>query len=157
MTCEAAAPLLAAAADGMLDDDRRERLDAHLAGCGACRTALADQIAVREWLARTPEATAPPDFRDRVNARIDDGEGLLGVADFRAWTLRLAPLAALMALAALLGFGAARSTTSSAVPPQASFAPSRAADWQRAVSGNALLEAALRPPASGDAGDVDVR
>lgn len=150
MTCDSAAPLLAASADGVLDDDRRAPLHAHLAGCAACRAALADQVAVRAWLAQTPEVAVPADFRDRVNARIDDGEGLLGVADFRAWTLRLAPLAALLALAAWLGLGAASSPAASATSAPAAFAPSRAADWQRTVSGNALLEAALRPAGSGE-------
>jgi len=150
MTCDSAAPLLAASADGALDDDRRATLDAHLAGCAACRAALADQIAVRAWLARTPDATVPTGFRERVNARIDDSEGLLGVADFRAWTLRLAPLAALLALAAWLGLGAASSAAASATSASTTFAPEQPADWQRTVSGNALLEAALRPARSGE-------
>jgi len=153
MTCDTAAPLLAASADGLLDDGRRATLDAHLAGCAACRAALADQIAVRAWLARTPDVPVPADFRDRVNARIDEADGLFGVADFRVWTLRLAPLAALLALAAWLGIGAASSgppTTAATSAPAPTFAPSRAADWQRSVTGNALLEAALRPSGSGD-------
>ena len=155
MTCDRAAPLLAASADGVLDGDRRTLLDAHLAVCSKCRAALGDQIAVRAWLARTPDVTVPADFRERVRARIDDSEGLLGVTDFRAWTLRLAPLAALMALAAWLGLGAAASSSSATgLTASTSFAPSRVADWQRSVTGNALLEAALRPPGSGD---TDVR
>jgi len=158
MTCDQAAPLLAASADGVLDGERRTTLDGHLAGCPECRAALADQMAVRAWLARTPDVTVPPDFRERVNARIDGGDGLLGVADFRAWTLRLAPFAVLLALAAWLGVGASPSSTSTPATPSVAaagaFVPSSAADWQRNVSGNALLEAALRPAAGGE---VDVR
>ena len=157
MTCDGAAPLLAAAGDGILDDERRAALDAHLIGCGACRTALADQIAVREWLSSTQDAAVPAGFAERVRACIDDSQTLLGVADFRLWTLRLAPLAALLALGAWLGLGAATASTPASAPTVATasavFTPARAADWQRSVSGNALLEAALSASPSGD-GDV---
>ena len=154
MTCAGAAPLLAAAADGLLDDERHSALAAHLSTCTACRAALDDQIAVRAWLSRTPDAPMPPAFGDRVNARIDASDGLLGVADFRAWTLRLAPLAALLALAAWLGIGGVPSspspTAASAASSLTTFTPSRQADWQRTVSGNALLQAALFPSRSGE-------
>lgn len=157
MTCDRAAPLLAAAADGILDDERRRMLDAHLTGCDACRTALADQMAVRAWLSRTPDAVVSAGFRARVRGRIDDAEGLLGIVDFRLWTLRLAPIAALLALGAWLGVGAAGASaptsTAAVAAPAPLFAPARAADWQRTVSGNALLEAALSS-SPGGAGDV---
>jgi anti-sigma factor RsiW len=149
MTCDRVLPLVAAAADGMLDADRRAALDAHLSVCDGCRTALADQMAVRAWLTRTPPLVVPAGFAQRVRGRIDEGEGLLGVADFRVWTLRLATLAALLALAAWLGLGAA----STSAPTASGFTPQRAADWQRSVSGNALLEAALQPAREGE-GDV---
>ena len=157
MTCDGLAPLLAAAAGDHLDPERRARLDAHLVVCDACRSALADQLTVRSWLAKTPEAEAPARFAERVRARIDESESLLGIADFRRWTLRLAPVAALLALAAWFGFGQSSTPsapdTRTAVAQTSAFSPSSAADWQRSVSGNALLEAALGPPHAGG-GDV---
>jgi hypothetical protein len=98
------------------------------------------------------------DFLEQVNARIDETEaGFFGVADFRTWTLRLAPLAAMLALMAWLAPGAS-STTTTAMPSSTTqtvqtFAPTNAADWQRDVSANALLEAAV----SGALGERDVR
>jgi anti-sigma factor RsiW len=152
------APLLALMADGILDAPRQAMLDAHLEVCAACRMSLDDQIAVRAWLTKTPDAVVPEGFRDRVRARIAEDEGVFGVADFRLWTLRLAPLAALLAVVAWLGLGAkgsAVSGTAATITAAAStFSPSRAADWERTVSGNALLEAALFPPRAGAA---DVR
>ena len=159
MTCDGAAPLIAAAADGLIDEPRCARLDAHLRECARCKAALDDQIAVREWLASTPPPAVSSGFHASVNARIDDSEGLMGIADFRRWTLRLAPLAALLVLAAWLGVGFAIVPATSvapapSAPATATFMPSRAADWQRSVSGDALLEAALLP---GRAGEGDVR
>ena len=158
MRCDRTAPLLASLADGMLDGERRAMLDAHLAVCGVCRTSLGDQIAVRAWLTTTPDAPVPDGFRDRVRARIEKDDGVFGVTDFRLWTLRLAPLAAILALAAWLGLGAKPSTAFTGATTVAAastrFSPSRVVDWQRSVSGNALLEAALFPS---QAGAADVR
>jgi anti-sigma factor RsiW len=91
MTCDRVLPLVAAAADGMLDADRRAALDAHLSVCDGCRTALADQMAVRAWLTRTPPLVVPAGFAQRVRGRIDEGEGLLGCSRWlrgSVWVLR---------------------------------------------------------------------
>ena len=45
-----------------------------------------------------PPPEVPADFLARVNARIDETAGWFGLADFRLWTLRLAPAAAALAL-----------------------------------------------------------
>ena len=143
MTCNDFESWLAAKADGSIDADRAALVDAHLAECEGCRRALADQTRVHETLAATPMAKPSADFAARVNARIDELEGWLGLADFRAWTLRLAPVAAAAALIAILWQPSARQTP--ATPASGTtFSPSSIADWNRDVSPNALLEAALR-------------
>lgn len=113
-----------------------------------------DQDLVAATLASVPPPEVSPHFLARVNARIDadavapgqDG-GWLGLADFRAWTLRLAPLAAAVALIALLWPDPAIDSTPAPAPAAAttatSFTPSSAADWQQEVPSNVLLEAAL--------------
>ena len=86
------------------------------------------------------------DFVARVNARIDGSGGWLALVDFRTWTLRLAPAVAVLALVALFWSVPTSSppeTTASA--PSATFTPASSGDWQRDVSGDALLEAALSP------------
>ena len=154
MTCPDAEPLLAAAADGALDEARQARLDAHLATCASCRAALDDQRQIAAILATAVQTEVSPAFVARVNERIDSDDWLQ-LVDFRAWTLRLAPVAATLALVALLGIGAGASSSSSssaattAATTASTFSPSSAADWERDVAANALLEAALRP--GGDA------
>jgi anti-sigma factor RsiW len=155
MTCRDIESCVAAKADGSIDGDRERLLDAHLAECDHCRRALADQVRVHEALAATPTARPPADFTARVNARIDDSEGWLGLADFRAWTLRLAPVAAAVVLIAML-WRPATPAAAPAPPAAASattFSPASIADWERDVSPNALLEAALRHVP----GEADVR
>ena len=104
-----------------------------------------DQIRVATLLASIPPPDVPADFVARVNARIDETSGWFGLADFRVWTLRLAPIAAGLALVVL--WPAAATTTSSAststVTPAADFSPASATDWQQDVSADALLAAAL--------------
>ena len=121
-----------------------------------------DQDLVAAALSSAPPVEVSPSFLARVNARIDaeaieEEAGWLAIADFRAWTLRLVPAAAAMALIAALWSGGGDSTASSPSSPSSSspstissastgsqtFTPSSAGDWQRDVSGNALLEAAL--------------
>lgn len=152
MNCNDAERLLAAKADGALDAERERTLDAHLTGCAACRRLLDDQVVVRSMLAAAPVPEPSEEFLARVNAAIDaEDAGWLALVDFRAWTLRLVPAAAAVALVALLWPG----STSTSGANQAShaarageFRPSQVTDWERDVSANALLDAALRAPRS---------
>jgi hypothetical protein len=108
-----------------------------------------DQANVAALLASTPPPEVSADFLSRVNARIDGTDGWFGVADFRLWTLRLAPAAAVLALVAVLWPAAVTQTTpatsTSSVAPASSFSPASATDWQQEVSADALLDAALHP------------
>jgi hypothetical protein len=113
-----------------------------------------DQAMVSAVLASRPEPQVSADFLARVNARIDETAGWLGLADFRVWTLRLAPAAAGLALVAILWPETSPASTTTATATTAvqvqSFSPASATDWQQDISANALLEAALNP-AGGDA------
>ncbi len=104
-----------------------------------------DHDKVAALLASIPPPAVPANFVARVNARIDAAEGWFAVADFRAWTLRLAPLAAALGLIAVLWPGTATTTSSSpsTETPSADFSPASATDWQQDVSADALLAAAL--------------
>lgn len=103
-------------------------------------------------LASRPQEKVPADFVARVSARIDAEErsGWSGIADFRLWTLRLAPATAAIAVIALAWPTAATTDTPAStdvVAVQAeSFAPGSVDDWQAEVSADALLDAALQPP-----------
>jgi len=108
-----------------------------------------DQEAVAALLREMPAVWVSADFLARVNRRIDETAGWLGLADFRAWTLGLVPAAAALVLLALLwpateasSASAAPAVASQAASPQA-FTPSSYSDWQQDVTGNTLLEAAL--------------
>jgi anti-sigma factor RsiW len=164
MDCEDAGPMIAAAIDDALEPSRRALLDAHIRICPACRRAFVDQRAVRAMLSSEPLVDAPADFLDRVNARIDETAGWFGLTDFRQWTLRIAPAAAALALIGVLGLGPSRwltSTTPESVRQSAAqsvaapvnFTPASDADWQRDVTPDALLDAALHA----SAGEIDVR
>ena len=116
------------------------------------RTDDDDQARVTSVLASMPPPDVPADFVTRVNARIDETAGWFGLADFRLWTLRLAPAAAALALIAVLW---PASQTIAPAPPAAasetaaSFSPASASDWQQDVSGETLLAAALHTAAGG--------
>jgi len=111
-----------------------------------------EQDLVAATLASMPPPDACGDFVARVNARIDETAGWLGLADFRVWTLRLAPAAAALALVAI--FWSAPSTTtatpaSAAASPPRTFSPASPSDWQSDVTSDAMLEAALSPRGGG--------
>lgn len=118
-----------------------------------------DQQAVAAVLRATPPARVSDDFVARVNVRIDETEGWLGLADFRAWTLGLVPAAVVLVLVAILW-----PVSSSVKPtvgrqesqqgPSRTFSPSSYSDWEQDVPPNALLEAALDSPARGRRNDA---
>jgi len=120
-----------------------------------------DQALVAAVLASRPADEVPADFLMRVNARINARRGeaeWFELADFRAWTLRLVPLAGVLVLLGVLWPGSSNATqTAPSLPamqtppaPAQPFTPASASDWQREVTANALLEAALKR--TGDAG-----
>jgi hypothetical protein len=108
-----------------------------------------DQDAVAAVLRALPPAPVSADFLARVNARIDEAAGWLGLANFRAWTLGLVPAAAALVLLALLWPSSTPSAPPSAARAQSqvassqTFTPSSYTDWEQDVTANALLEAAL--------------
>ena len=116
-----------------------------------------DQESIAAVLRETPAAPVSSTFLARVNERIDETAGWLGLTDFRAWTLGLVPASGALVLLAILWPG---TTVTSLIPtPTApaqvvstqTFTPSSYSDWQQDVTANALLEAALRTPARTDA------
>ena len=112
-----------------------------------------DQDLVAATLRSAPPPEVSPAFLARVNARIDDDgrAGWFGLLDFRAWTLRLAPVAAAVALIALLWPDVAIDPTPATTVSEVAntFTPSSQEDWQQDVSANALLEAALAEKPNG--------
>ena len=124
MTCEQAESLLARAADGMLDAERLAAVEGHVAGCAACREALDAQRTARSLLAARPDTAVRPGFVTRVmaNLPVQDPDGAfddtaapvgdwLDLLNWRAWTIRLAPVAATLLVAAAFGGGPATNGT----------------------------------------------
>jgi len=110
-----------------------------------------EQELVAAVLRSMPPADADGGFVARVNARIDAAPGWLGLADFRAWTLGLAPAACALALVAVFWQAPSSASAPALAPASASasasavFSPASSTDWQKDVSADALLEAALAP------------
>jgi anti-sigma factor RsiW len=103
LSCADANRLIVRRADGdLLDPAHGDALDEHLAGCSSCRDALAGQRVVADLLRARPVDRVSPHFHGRLSRRLDEASGWLGLLDWRAWTFRLAPAAAALALAALL-------------------------------------------------------
>jgi anti-sigma factor RsiW len=121
-TCEDVRGALARLADRDDDGPARADVEAHLAGCAGCREAFEAQRQVSLALRARPDSVPRPDFAAAVRTRLE--AGWVGLADWRQWTLRLAPVAAALALAAWL-LGAPASQT--AVPTLD--------DWARAAAG----------------------
>lgn len=106
LTCSEAAPLIARRADGAeLEATIAARLDDHLAECAACGEQLSVQRIVRDTLRMRPDDKVSAAFAARLSERLDEASGFFGMADWRAWTYRLAPLAAALALVAVLFAG----------------------------------------------------
>jgi hypothetical protein len=113
MTCADAVNSIARFADApdTLEATTRAGITAHLEQCAPCRGALETQRVVAAWLRTRPVDHVSSDFTARLAARLDEVSGWFGIADWRVWTLRLAPLAAALALAIMLGAESPTTTT----------------------------------------------
>lgn len=142
MTCEQVERLLARAADAALDPQRREAVDRHVAGCAACREALDAQRTTRSALAARPDAAVRPGFVTRVMANLpaqDPAGGSdeavapngdwIDLLNWRAWTIRLAPVAATLLLAAAFSGGAGAGTNGAGETTEAIAFTDLAAAW----------------------------
>lgn len=162
-SCDLLGGSIARRADGLPEDDgQRARLDAHLAGCANCRAALESQRAVRDLLRARGYAPVSAGFDARLAARLDDASGWFGLVDWRAWTFGLAPVAAVLALAAYLTTATtgtpATGVTLDEWARTAAIASGTASSGllQQDVSSESLLESMLAGPAT-NGSDSDVR
>jgi len=163
MLCDDAARFIARRADApaslheVVDARTIADVDAHLESCTSCRAALETQRDVSAWLRVRPADRLSSDFASRLAARLDEASGWFGIADWRAWTLRLAPVAAALALATYLGLGA--STQSPATIEEWTLSATGSSDasilWEPDMSAEAVMETMLTgaPPTSGG-GDI---
>ena len=104
-------------ARGALEPEDEARLAAHLDRCDDCRARLAGQRTVRRALAARPAAPAPPGLAARVLAELGSAPHWTELLAWRTWTYRLAPVAAgLLAVAFIIGRGAAASSPPAGVP-----------------------------------------
>lgn len=144
-SCEQYEGAILEMAEDRIDAGRRAWLEAHLAECEACRRALRVQASVRDALRGLPFAPVSAGFSARVRDRLVPS--WFDVANWRVWTLRLAPVAALLCLFAL--WPSAREEAPQTLSAQLqSFATSGATDTQKLVvdaevSVDTLLSAAL--------------
>ena len=179
MTCNDAQPLIARYADDepAVPPADRAALKTHLGECAVCRALLDEQRDVSLLLRGRLEAVPQPGLVARVSARIEreaggrgsqgvrrsgrgtEEGGWLGLANWRAWTVGLAPIAAALFVAAYLDIGGATSTGAARTT-----APTTLEEWTTGAApaalhadpaGEALIEAVLIgvAPSSGE-GDV---
>src|SRR6185436_11392437 len=113
--CREAEGLIACAADGAgLAAEETARLSRHLDECAACRAALEEQRAVARIIQARPGTPVPPGFHTRLAARLGGEAGILGLANWRAWTVGLLPVAGGLVLMAYFGIGAVSTGSASA-------------------------------------------
>jgi hypothetical protein len=160
-SCSEAAPLIARHADGSpLDRVAAAALEEHLRACAACRALVADQRLVLDVLRSRPAEQLSRGFASRLAGRLDDAGGFLGIADWRAWTFRLAPFAAAAVFAAVLFSGA-----ESAAPvnleewavANADTASRATLLWDTEITADSVLETMLVGENAGTGGTSDVR
>lgn len=161
LSCEEAFRLMARRAepDGVLDDSDRARLESHLAACVSCRAALDDQRVVSEVLRSRPLDRVSPDFAARLSTRLDETRDWLGIADWRAWTVRLAPVAAALGLVVYLT--SASPSAGEIDLAQWTEQPAAAGDasmlWQDDVPVESVIESMLDAGSRSGGGSGDVR
>ena len=152
MTCEQAASYLLRAVDdpGALDGPARAALRAHLATCDRCQQEFEDQRAIAALLRARPPDVPSAEFCAALAARLGAAGGWLAIADWRRWTLRLSPIAALLVIGALLSDGLSNPPTTGRPTGWGASEPTSPASvlWQFDMAPDAVVETLLtgRPP-----------
>src|SRR5262245_28436746 len=168
MTCDDARRMIARRADESGDSGCDAALDAHVAACAECRAALDGQREVVAVLRSRPVTPVSPTFSQRLAVRLDEASGWFGIADWRIWTIRVAPIAAAIALVALLTSSSTRTQPSPSIQSspitidewaRSGLDSSRASSmlWQNEVPTESLLESMVtgrHPSASGESSSV---
>lgn len=152
--CDDLIPALVRAAEGSLDvlpADQRAALQAHLATCASCADALADQTSMRQALTALAEEPVHTYVGTRVMANLRMAQPAptwLDALDFKRWTWRLVPVAAVLAIA--VGSVAASPDTTEATDATTSTTNSMPASSTLVtgeVGGNDLLSLLLNSTA----------
>jgi anti-sigma factor RsiW len=150
MTCTDAHRVMSrdAGEDSSLPAAERRTFEAHLAECAACRGELEAQREVAGLLRQRLQTPVRPGLAARVAARIDregHDEDWLALANWRAWTVGLAPVAGALLVAAYLD--TARAIGSAGLEP----APDTILEWTVSASAPAAADVFLQPSTTGDA------
>jgi hypothetical protein len=116
-------------------------LAAHVAGCPACAEAWQVQRSVHALLASREPDPLPAGFSARLDAAIDELQPWWAQLDWRWWTLRLAPVTAVLLL--LAGSAAVLETASSSSGEASSTVSTALWDETSTVSNDSLLLAVL--------------
>jgi hypothetical protein len=170
MTCDDARRMIARRADESGDVGSDAALDAHVSSCAGCHAALQEQREVVAVLRSRPLVPVSATFSQRLAARLDEASGWFGIADWRIWTFRVAPIAAALALVALLTSSATQTQTSPSSTHASSTVTidewarsgldaSRVSSmlWQKEVTTESLLESMVtghRPSIIGESNGV---
>ena len=162
LSCTDALPLIARHADGdVFEEASRALLEEHLTLCADCRAALSEQRAVASVLRSRPVDSVSPLFSSRLSQRLDEASGWFGIADWQAWTFRLAPVAGAVILATFFFSEQPASTPLSLEEWAISIADSTSPAtllWDSEITSESLLEALVTGSDVQDsAGSGDVR
>lgn len=147
--CDDLIPALVRAAEGSLDvlpADERARLQAHLETCVSCAEALADQLSMHQALTALAAEPVNTFVGSRVMANLRTEEPAttwLESLDWKRWTWRLVPVAAVLAVA--VGSVASAYTTDATYTTD--VMPASSALVTGEVGGNDLLSLLLNSTA----------
>ena len=140
---------IAQAADNTLDAEARRVLDAHLADCSACQAMLSEQRDARAWLMSRPVAPVR-DLSAAIRRTLENERPWIDRLNinWRVWSLRVTPVAAALALAAIMivrSVDSSSATDTTAAPSVASDATASVASalWSD-VSEDTLVTLMLR-------------
>ncbi len=142
MTMHGFDELIAQAADDSLSADQRRTLDAHLTLCADCRTLLAIQREMRALLMARPILPVR-DLSAAIRATLEAEQPWIDRLNinWRVWSLRVAPVAAAIAVVAVLLIRAVDTTSTSDIAATSTETPASVASalWTGDVSEDTLV------------------
>jgi predicted anti-sigma-YlaC factor YlaD len=103
MKCKKVETFLSKSMDGLLSDEEKDWLEAHLAECPPCRKKRNEYAFIAETLGGKDFPEVAPYFWERLQPRLKENRKYIFWSEWKQWSLRAVPVSIIVVIFLVLG------------------------------------------------------